>query len=471
MRAPHSLRRYLLAWIIAPIALFVVVDTVTLYRSALASINLAYDRSLLASARSIGELLQLQHGRLVVEVPYAALEIFEASNNARMYYRINGFDGQFLSGYEDLPVYRGRIPQQTAYPALVDFYDVQFRGETVRMAALYQPVASRDARGMALVQVAETLEVREKLAREILVDTLWRQALLIAVVAGVASLVVTRALRPVQSLRRQLLSRNAADLSPLVAADTPRELQPVVTALNDLMQRLQRLVGHQLRFVRDASHQLRTPLAVLKAQVQNGLRGDVPPVQTLQAMSETVDRAVALANQMLALAKVEQVHGQAQTEVLDLAEVVRDVALDLSPLIADRQLDFELDAHAAPVRGHHWMLQELTRNLLHNAIRETPPGGLLQVVVASHAARARLLVRDSGPGIGSAQREHLFEPFHTSHPNSGSGLGLTICREICQSLGAQLTLDNRSEQGRCAGLDAVVVFPTPSPPAPPGARQ
>ncbi|WKB52825.1 sensor histidine kinase [Eleftheria terrae] len=466
LRPPQSLRRYLLAWIVAPIALFVVFDTVSLYRRALASIHLAYDRSLLASARSIGELLRLEGGALKVEVPYAALEIFEASNNARMYYRIDGFKGEFLSGFEDLPRYRGRIPQQTAYPALVDFYDADFRGQTVRMAALLQPVATTGARGMALIQVAETLEVREKLAREILLDTLLRQALLITVVALVAWIVVTRALQPVESLRRQLLSRSAEDLSPVQADDAPRELRPMVTALNQLMQRLQRLVGHQLRFVRDASHQLRTPLAVLKTQVQNGQSGHVSPADTLQAMGETVDRAIALANQMLALAKVEQVHGEGQSEWLDLSEVVGEVALDLSPLIVDKALDFELVAEPAPVRAHHWMLRELTRNLLHNAIRETPPCGLLQLRVTRTPQQVRLLVRDSGPGISAAQREHLFEPFHTTHPNSGSGLGLTICREICQALGAEIELLNRSEQGRVAGLDAVVVFVgSPAPPA------
>lgn len=466
LRPPHSLRRYLLAWIITPIALFVLIDTVSLYRGALRSLNTAYDRSLLASARSIGELLQIQGNELRVEVPYAALEIFEASNNSRMYYRINGFAGEFVSGYEDLPVYRGKIPKKTAYPALVDFYDVEFRGETVRMAALYQPVAAENARGMALIQVAETLEVRQSLAREILLDTLVRQALLIAVVALVAWVVVARALVPVESLRRQLLSRSAEDLSPLHAEDAPRELQPMVLALNTLMQRLQRLVGHQLRFVRDASHQLRTPLAVLKTQVQNALGGP-PAAETLQAMDATVDRAVTLANQMLTLAKVEQVHGEAQRETLDLAEAARDVAVDLSPLIADKQLDFELDAQEAHVRGHPWMLRELLRNLLHNAIRETPAHGGLSVLVMPGASSVRLVVRDSGPGLAASQREHLFEPFHTGHPNTGSGLGLAICREICQSLGATIELVNRTEQGRVAGLDAVVVFPAAAMPAAP----
>lgn len=463
-----SLRRYLLAWIVTPIALFVVVDTVSLYQGALQSIHTAYDRSLLASARSIGELLRLKGTELQVEVPYAALEIFEGGNYNRMYYRVNDFEGRFISGFEDLPVYTGTIPAKTAYPALVDFYDTEYRGETVRMAALYQPVATSETRGMALIQVAETLEVRQKLAREILFDTLLRQALLITVVTLVTSVVVSRGLRPLESLRRQMLARSVEELSPLDAPDAPAELRPMVTALNDLMQRLNRLVGHQLRFVRDASHQLRTPLAVLKTQVQNEVQGrragQPSDAAALVAMGQTVERAITLANQMLALAKVEQVHGERHAELIDLAEVAGDVALELSPLIGEKHLDFELDSRSATVQGHRWMLRELIRNLLHNAIRETPDGSALSVIVSPGPQTARLVVRDSGPGIGAAMREHLFEPFHTSHPNTGSGLGLAICREICKSLGAGIDLVNRTEAGRVVGLDAVITLPLAAPP-------
>lgn len=231
-----SLRRYLLAWIVLPITLFVVFDTVSLYRSALDSISIAYDRSLLASARSIGDLLQIEDGKLQVELPYTALEIFDAGNTGRMVYRVNGFHGEFLSGHQDLPIYKGRLPQRSSYDALVDFYDTTYQGRPLRMAALYQPVASADARGVALIQVGETLEMREQLARRILADTLLRQAALIVVVALVAWIVVTRALRPVDRLRREVLARDDRDLSPVVTPGLPAELQPVVSAINDLMQ-------------------------------------------------------------------------------------------------------------------------------------------------------------------------------------------------------------------------------------------
>ncbi|WP_240636048.1 sensor histidine kinase [Caldimonas tepidiphila] len=465
--APRSLRWRLVAGIVLPIALFVAFDAASTYRSALASINTAYDRSLLASARSIGELLQPAGGRLRVEVPYAALEVFDAGNEGRIYYRINGFDGEFLSGYEDLPAYTRALPRRSDYAALVDFYDGEYRGERVRMAALYQPVAGAQVRGVALIQVAETLGIRERHTRRLLVEMLLRRAAMLGVVLLVVTVVVAHALRPLEGLRSALSARNERDLSPVATPGLPAELQPVEAAVNELMQRLGHLIGHQRQFVRDASHQLRTPLAVLKTQAQNGLSGHAPPRETLERMHDTIERAVRLANQMLALAKLEQVHHQDEPQPLDLAGLTREVALDLAPLIADKGIDFELVADT-PVRvlGHDWMLREVTRNLLHNAVRETPAGAPLTLAVdvlpqgAGSAPLARLLVRDSGPGLAPAQRERLFEPFHTGHPSSGTGLGLAICREACERLGARLELlDRLDDGGRVAGLDAVVTMP------------
>jgi two-component system sensor histidine kinase TctE len=462
----HSLRRYLIAWIIGPIAVFVLVDTVSLYRSAMQSINMAYDRSLLASARSIGEQLRVEDGRLQVDLPYTALEIFDVGGTGSMAYRISGFKGEFVAGYQDLPAYTGRIPQRGRYPALIDFYDDTYRGEPVRMAALYQPVASADARGMALIQVAETSDVREQLTRQILTETLWRQALLIAVVALVTWRVVTRALRPVEALRQTLHARTDRDLSRLDTPGLPSELQPIVGAVNELMERLARLMGRQRQFVRDASHQLRTPLAVLKTQAQNGLRGHADALATLSDMHRTVDRAIRLSNQMLALAKVEQADVDSAPERVDLNEVAAEVCLDLAPLVVERGIEFELVSPDSPVRvrGNAWMLREVCRNLLHNAIRATPSGGSLMILI--EAARApdgrawgQLTVRDTGPGIPPAQRKFLFEPFHTGHPTTGSGLGLAICRDVCERLGGEIALVNREQEGRVAGLDAVVRLP------------
>ncbi len=473
-RAPRlglSMRSQLLLGILLPVLCFIAINTAVLYRQALRSADIAYDRTLLASAKSIGELLDVtgqgDAAQLSANVLYAALEPFEADNRSRMFYKVSGFRGEMVSGFADLPPWRGTLPVKGLYAALVDFYDDTYRGEAVRVAVLLQPVAGVNGQGMATIQVAETLELRQTLARQILIDTLWRQAALVLVIAVVVVWVVQRATQPVRDLSARLNNRTENDLSPIAAPQAARELQPLVDATNQVMARLANLLDHQKRFVRDTSHQLRTPLAVLKTQVQSALRGDVEPTLALQEIGHTVERATELANQMLALAKVEQLRQQGDASVIDWADVARAVALDLSPLIADHRLDFSIAATASPVRAHEWALRELTRNLLHNAVKNTPDGTRLSVVLSRDGESATLTISDCGPGISADQRLRLFQPFSpgagaagpATESRGGSGLGLAICHEIVQSLGGRIALDNRLEDGRVAGLDATVRLP------------
>ena len=459
---PRSLRSQLLIGLLVPLLLGIAANTVSLYRQALRAADTAYDRTLLASAKSIGEQLQVtgagDAARVQATVPYSALEAFEADNRSRMYFKVSGFQGEMVSGFEDLPAWRGRLPDRGPYAALVDFYDDTYRDEPVRVAVLLQPVASQDGRGMATIQVAETLELRQTLARQILFDTLWRQAALLLVLVAAVLWVVQRATRPVRELSAQLRDRAENDLSPIAATDAPRELQPLLDATNQVMGRLAHLLEHQKRFVRDSAHQLRTPLAVLKTQVQSAQRGDVEPAQALQEMRHTVERATQLANQMLSLAKVEQLRQQGDAPVLDWAEIARAVALDLGALIAERQLDFEIATVPAPVRAHEWALRELTRNLLHNAIKHCPEGGSLTMRLLSDGRTAALTIADSGPGLPAGLRERLFQPFAAGE-RGGSGLGLAICGEIVRSLDGSISLDDRLAGGRIAGLDATVRLP------------
>ena len=458
-----SMRSRLLLGILLPVGLLVALDTASAYRQALRAADTAYDRTLLASAKAIGELLDVagdrDHPRLLASVPYSALEAFEADNRSRIYFKVSGFQGEMVSGFDDLPAWRGQLPDRGIYAALVDFYDDSYRGQPVRVAVLLQPVAGQAGQGMATIQVAETLELRQTLARQVLADTLRRQALLLGVIAVVVVLAVQRATRPVRALSEAILARDADDLSPIDAPQAPRELMPLISATNDALARQARLLAHQKRFVRDASHQLRTPLAVLKTQVQSALRGDQPAEQALRDINHTLDGATRLANQMLALAKVEQLRQQGDAPCLDWAGTVREVALDLAPLIAEKSLDFDLETVPAPVIGHAWALRELTRNLLHNAIKQSPAGGALALRLVSDGRHAALTVADSGPGIADSLRPRLLQPFSGSHNPGGAGLGLAICREIVASLGGSLALDNRSAQGRVQGLDASVRLP------------
>ncbi len=458
-----SMRSRLLLGILLPVTVLIVINAYRLHEDALRAIDTAYDRTLLASAKAIGEQLEVagtpQAPVLVADVPYAALEAFEADNRSRMFYRVTGFDGRWVSGFEDLPAWHGRLPDRGAYAALVDFYDDVYHGEPVRVAVLIQPVAGQAGLGVATIQVAETLELRSTLASQVLLATLWRQAALLAVIAAVVWLVVQLATRPVRELSRVIAARDDADVRPLALAHAPAELAPLVAAINEAWGRQAGLLAHQKRFVRDTSHQLRTPLAVLKAQVQSAQRGDVALSQAIDEIGQTVDGATLLANQMLALAKVEQLRQQGDPPVLDLADTVRDVALDLAPLIADAALDFELDAVPAPVRGHAWALRELVRNLLHNALKHSPRGGRLDVQLQRDGHRLTLCVRDNGPGIPDSLRPQLMQPFAASGGQAGAGLGLAICQEIVRSLGGELALDNRLRDGVIDGLDAIVRLP------------
>ena len=459
----RSLRRTLLLGILLPVIAVVALNTVSLYQQALAAVTTAYDRTLLASAKSIGELLDVDGyddaAVLHATVPFSALEAFEADNRSNIYYRVSSLRGEMVSGYAVLPFWHGTIPAKPAYAALVDFYDVYVNGEPVRVAVLLQPVATSDGRGMAVVQVAETLQLRHTLARQILLNTLWRQAGLVAFIALVVVLVVQRATRPVRRLSQTLQARQENDLTPLSASDAPRELLPLVDATNHVMRRLQHLLDHQKRFVRDTAHQLRTPLAVLKTQVQSALRNDVEPRQALLEINVTVDRAAVLANQMLALAKVEQLRQQANAEVLDWSAVLRAVAIDLSPLLADKDLEFAIHTTPTPVRAHDWMLRELARNLLHNAIKQTPSGSALEVELVAEGTQARLCIADSGPGISAELAQRLYQPFSAGDGHHGSGMGLAICHEIVQALGGSIALVNRVQQGVHQGLDATVSLP------------
>jgi two-component system, OmpR family, sensor histidine kinase TctE len=464
MRFPAlSLRSYLLAGILIPVGVVVALNAFTLYRKTLQAMNTAYDRTLLASAKSIGEQLDVrgydEQAVLRATVPYSALEAFEADVQTRMYYRVSSLRGQLVSGFDDLPFSQGHIAAQPPYAALVDFYDTSFRDSQVRVAVLLQPVASPSGRGMAVIQVAETLELRRRLTRRILIDFLWQQALLVAVIALVVLVVVQGATRPVRRLSKELQARREGDLTPLPTADAPRELVPLVDATNEVMGRLDHMLENQKRFVRDTSHQLRTPLAVLKTQVQSALRGDVGPREALQEISETVDRATVLANQMLSLAKVEQLREQADAQVNDLSEAVRAMALELAPLVADNDIEFDIATQPAPVRAHEWMLRELSRNLVHNAIKHTPPAGTLSIRVLTDGNTAALVVSDSGPGVPAELQARLFQPFSSGDVRSGSGLGLAICREIVRALGGTIELENREKDRRIAGLDATVRLP------------
>lgn len=453
---PGKLRNYLLAWTLGPIALFMAMDSVSLYRSMVQTTAAAHDRLLKATAQQMGDLLRVERNNLTIHVPLALIEALEGSGGSRMYWRVIGFDGRDIAGDAEVPLPPGEQLHRTA--GLSYSYVAQIGAQKVQVAALHQPVETSQGQGVSLILVGETLEAREATAAALLRDMLTRQALLMGLIAVIIWLVVNRALRPLNALRNELKQRAASDTTSL-ASRGQEELQPVIDEMNLLLARQRELLHQQQRFLGDASHQLRTPLTVLKTQLQSALAGDASKDELLPEMLRTVDRITHLANQLLAKVRLEATHAPAEQEALRMDEIAREAVLELSPLIASRRLEFALEGEAPAVEGNAWMAGELVRNLLANAIRHSPGGGKLGIRFESWPGETRMVVWDSGPGIEEEMREWLFQPFAAAKGVAGAGLGLAICLDIAQAMGARIALVNRCAAGGAVqGLDAVVAW-------------
>ena len=459
-----SLRGQLLRWLLIPLAVLVAINAVSVYRNALDAADLAYDRSLLASTRALAERVSIVNGHVVANVPYVALDSFETDTLGRLYYKVTGINGEFVSGYDDLPPVPSKAKRSEIYPALVRFYHASYRGTPVRIAALLQPVYDDSMRGIALIQVGESLDARYDLSRKILLDTLWRQAALVLAVALLSWFAVRFVLRPLMRLSEDVAERAPTDLSGFDAALVHREVRPLVHAMNGYLDRLRELIAGQRRFIADASHQLRTPLTVLKTQAELALRASDPAAmrEIVEGIARTTDATVHLANRLLTMARAEHGVEEGQLVNVSLTESARQVGMALAMAAVHKGIDLSLEAEEeVTVAGNALLLHELLANLVDNAIRYTPAGGRLALrVMRGHDGAALLEVEDSGIGIAEPERERVFAPFYRAPGaqqvnGSGAGLGLTIVRDIAALHGARIMLDD-SPHG---GLIVRVYFP------------
>ena len=421
-----SLRGQFLRWLLIPLLLLVALNAYSVYRNALDAADLAYDRSLLASARALSERVSIVDGKLVANVPYVALDSFETDTLGRLYYKVTGVNGEFISGYEDLPSLPKNVPRSEIYPALVHFFGADYQGQEVRIAALYQPVYDDRMRGVALIEVGETMDARRGLSRTILVDTLLRQAALVLAVALMVWVAVRFVLHPLMQLKSNVETREPTDLSDFDPALVHKEIRPLVIAMNGYMARLQTLISGQKRFIADASHQLRTPLTVLKTQAELALReNDTEAMRHIvQSIAATTDSTVHLANRLLTLARTG--HGAAEGAMarVSLRDIARQVCTELALPAVKKQIDLSLEAeHEVTVIGHELLLHEMLSNLLDNAIRYTPQQGHIAVRAYAKAGEAVLEIEDDGPGIPAAEQERVFAPFYRAGMAAGKQSG------------------------------------------------
>ncbi len=454
----HSLRGELLLWLGAPLLLLWALSVYTHYQSALQAANQAYDRSLLASARTVAERLAVRQRHLEVDVPWVVLDSFERNMNDQLFYQVISPQGNTLSGYPDLPLLPRNAPLSEAYPALVHFYDAHYRRQPIRVAALWQPVNEEGVEGMALVLVAETLNSRHAFADSLLRTALISQSFLVLITLLLAGMLLRRVLRPLRRLSRIMLRRAPGELTPLPSLVPWSELQPLIVAFNRHLERLRGLLARQERFSADVSHQLRTPLTILKTQVSVALSSDDPQQwrESLQGMRHTLNDTVELTDRLLQLAQIKARHGEDKPFTrVDLSQIVQQACLSGYTAARHKQIDLGFEGEeACRVQGDALLLAELCANLLDNAIKYTPAQGTVTARLQGH----QLEIEDSGPGIDAAQQQQALQPFARLDPSGqpGAGIGLALVKDICAWHGARLRLDRSPQLG---GLRVTVSFP------------
>ncbi len=448
-----SLRGGLLRRLAVLLTLLMVFSGWSAYWNGRAAADTAYDRTLLASARAIADGLVANDGQLRANVPYVALDTFAYDSAGRIYYQVLDTHGRLVSGYEALPAPGAAVRRTDDYPALARFYDGEFRGEGVRLVSLLQPVSEPELTGIAEIRVAETLGARERMARSLLIDTLWRVGVLAVAALVLVWLAVSAALRPLGKLSEAVELRQPDDLRALPLVAVQRELKPLVVALNHFTERLRGQFERQAQFIADAAHELRTPLAALKARIELGQREQQPQRwrETLEEAGAHTDRVIHLANQLLSLARIEtgaQSIAEGGAQRLDLSQLARELGLAMAALAHQRGVALALEAdEPAWIDGEPTLLSELLSNLLDNALAHTPDGGN---VVLRVTQEAMLEVEDDGPGIPETERDKVFARFYRVRPQGrGAGLGLAIVGEICRAHRAIIELDQGALGGLC----------------------
>ncbi len=455
---PRSLRARLLVYLGAAIGLVAAVQATVAYRTALAETDAVFDYHMQQTALSLRSGLPVEPDAGEPEAATPEHEHEHDDENFDFVVQIWAADGQLL--------YRSARRADLPDRAVLGFSTVLARGSTYRVFSLQTP--------RQVIQVAQDMEVRREMARKLALRTVAPVAWLVPLLLAAAWWVVGSTLAPLQRLRGQLAQRRADDLAPVGEEPLPDEIRPLVHELNGLLHRLQQAFAAQKRFVADAAHELRSPLAALKLQVQGLARaGDEAARQrAVQRVDAGIERATHLVDQLLLLARQQEGAGPA-LHPLRAMDVLRVALADVAPAAQQRGIDLGLlppdaagDAEAASVSGDADALRVLLRNLLDNAVKYTPPGGRVDVSARREGGTLCLCVEDSGPGIAEAERERVFDRFYRvgGATAAGNGLGLAIVRAIADAHGGSLSL-GRSERlgGLLVELRLAVLPESPAP--------
>ena len=472
-REQRSLFGEILDWMLTPLLLLWPLSLAITWFVAQGIANRPFDRALEYNVQALAQLITIDGGRAHFNLPQPASEILHADDSDLVYYQARGADGKLLSGEAALPL---PPAPDAAHPAgKVRLRDDEMRGLELRVASVRVPLALAGIRdATALVQVAETREKRSVLATEIIKGVMLPQFAILPLAVLLVWLALTRGIRPLRSLAQRIRTRQPDDLSPIDERAVPLEVAPLVGSVNDLLSRLTDSITAQKRFLADAAHQLKTPLAGLRMQADLAQReGDdaVALKHTLQLIGHASVRATHSVNQLLALARAEGSAAPLKREPCDLVRLTLEVVEELLPHALEKRIDLGYDGAPAGTagvmfEGNRTLLSELVRNLVDNAIHYTPssadkPGVVtVRVLTDPYSGVLLLQVEDSGPGIAPDERELIFQPFYRALGTEvdGTGLGLSIVRRIARQHGAWITIEDTHPGRKPPGTRFTVRF-------------
>jgi two-component system sensor histidine kinase TctE len=452
-RERRSLFGEILDWMLTPLLLLWPISLALTWLVAQNIAGKPFDRALEFNVQALAKFVVVKNNQVQFNLTGPAREILRADDTDLVYYQVRGARGEYLAGERDLP-------QPTEDEKIQDnevrLREDKINGEDVRVAYTWIKLDLKNddkSTVNVLVQVAETLEKRKTLATEIVKGTMVPQFVTLPLAVLLVWLALVRGIKPLAQLEKRIRARKPDDMSPLDDNAVPEEVVPLVSSINDLLSRLKVSLTTQKRFLADAAHQLKTPLAGLRMQADLAQRETNADElkKSLKHIGKSSIRATHTVNQLLALARAETTGHSLAKQPVDLVSIASEVVADSVPRAIEKQIDLGYDGpepggRATQLEGNPTLLKELVRNLLDNAIAYTPEKGqvTLRLLADTFSGVLVLLVEDSGPGIPAAERELVFQPFYRALGTNvdGSGLGLAIVVEIANQHDATVSIED-----------------------------
>ena len=436
MKKYSSLRKKLLLLLVPPLLILILIASSILFRFAIVEQRDAFDNALYDSAYSIFQLIEKsEDGIEKLSLPKNEKQFILNDQSDIVFYNVVDTNGNVLNGETDA----GLMPALKGKEINPNFSDGTVHNLPVRIVSTLVTIQKNGRDTPVYIQVAETLNKRKSLASHVLIDIIVPQLLLVLFTIVIIWFGVERGLQPLFDLQAAVSKRSYLDLSEIDLPNVPTEVMILVNSVNTLMRQLEDVLSAQNRFIADAAHQLRTPLAGAQAQLELALLEDDPAQhkQLLDRVSDSMERLSHTISQLLSLARNQQdaIHNTERSPV-NLNLISQEVTTDMVPTAIKKGIDlgFEASEQAAMILGDSKRLKEMLYNLIDNALLYTPANGKVTVNVKREAGEILLSVEDNGPGIPKDEREKVFERFHRviGTGQEGSGLGLAIVMEIVQ---------------------------------------